>query len=129
MEHGARSAAAEVNITLNRLVRDGLILGYKTDVVSGAAPGETLQVTVFVRTAANADSVRDTVQKALRPSPVTVTVRAGRRRTEVPPRSGERTPVQRQRLVAVYGCVLAGLMAVLVGTYLPGLVRALGLLR
>ena len=122
MEHGARSAAAEVNITLNRLVRDGLILGYKTDVVSGAAPGETLQVTVFVRTAANADSVRDTVQKALQPIPVAVTVRAGRRRTEL-------APVQRQRLVAVYGCVLAGLMAVLVGTYLPGLVRALGLLR
>ena len=38
MDPGAR--AAEVNITLNRLVRDGLILGYKTDVVSGAAPGE-----------------------------------------------------------------------------------------
>ena len=125
MENGARSAAAEVNITLNRLVRDGLILGYKTDVVSGAAPGETLQVTVFVRSAANADSVRDTVQKALQPIPVTVTVRTGRRRTELSPRS----PVQRQRLVAVYGCVLAGLMAVLVGTYLPGLVRALGLLR
>ena len=125
MEHGARSAAAEANLTLNRLVRDGLILGYKTDVVSGAAPGETLQVTVFVRTAANADSVRDTVEKAVQPRPVTVTVRTGRRRTEVSPRS----PVQRQRLVAVYGCVLAGLMAVLVGTYLPGLVRALGLLR
>ena len=125
MEHGARSAAAEVNITLNRLVRDGLILGYKTDVVSGAAPGETLQVTVFVRTAVHAESVRDTVQKALQPIPVTVTVRTGRRRTELSPRS----PVQRQRLVAVYGCVLAGLMAVLVGTYLPGLVRALGLLR
>ena len=125
MEHGARSAAAEVNITLNRLVRDGLILGYKTDVVSGAAPGETLQVTVFVRTAANADSVRDTIRKALQPIPVTVTVRTGRRRTELSPGS----PVQRQRLVAVYGCVLAGLMAVLVGTYLPGLVRALRLLR
>ena len=125
MDPGARAAAAEVNITLNRLVRDGLILGYKTDVVSGAAPGETLQVTVFVRTAVNAASVRDTVQKALQPLPVTVTVRAGRRRTELSPRS----PVQRQRLVAVYGCVLAGLMAVLVGTYLPGLVRALGLLR
>ena len=125
MDPGARSAAAEVNITLNRLVRDGLILGYKTDVVAGAAPGETLQVTVFVRSAVNADSVRDTVQKALQPIPVTVTVRTGRRRTELSPRS----PVQRQWFVAVSGCVLAGLMAVLVGTYLPGLVRALGLLR
>ena len=93
--------------------------------LTGAAPGETLQVTVFVRTAVHADSVRDTIQKALQPIPVTVTVRTGRRRTELSPRS----PVQRQRLVAVYGCVLAGLMAVLVGTYLPGLVRALGLLR
>ena len=123
---------AEVSIILRRLVKAGVILGSRTNLGRESSDAiEEIQVTVFVGPEADHNAVRDAVQNALEPVPerVVVTVRAGTRSSETPRRGDESTAVRRQREITVYGCVLAVVVAVLIGMYLPELGRLIGIVR
>ena len=77
MASSNRSVRGDVNVILNKLVREGIIVGFSTnfDTRSTAEP----EVTVIAGTAMDHGRVQDAVCRALEPVPETiiVTVKAG----------------------------------------------------
>ena len=114
---------ADANVILSRFVRDGVIRGFWLNTEDPSA--SEVHVNVFVEAAADYDAVGNAICKALEPVPgsLTVTVRAGRRHTD------EASAWWHSKAVTVYGCILAGLLALMVGMYLPGFAEVLGFLR
>lgn len=122
---------AEVGIILRRLVRGGVIVGSRTKFHETCSDTtEEIHVTVFVAPEADRDLVRDKVEAALRviPESVVVAVRAGTRSAERPKR-GHGATGPHQRAITITGCILAVILAVLIGMDLPAVGRVIGVMR
>ena len=71
---GKPSIRGEVNVALNRLVRDGVLESFKTNFDADRIPGWVPEVTITISATANLARVLEQVDAAMRPlGPVMVT--------------------------------------------------------
>ena len=102
--HAERQTRVQVTRILSGLVRDGVILNFRTDIDEVEGAPDQVQVTVFVRTAVGHNLVHDAVRVALGafPGHLSESVKAGVRRTDSPARwsgvsTGPRKPGRERR--------------------------------